>query len=177
MDIVIVNKRCASTKVKGLEEDGYVVFDVTSSSKDPNLCKFSPFYPHGSIAIDGHVSESVEGMWQGLKVFENHGIDESKFAIRSMKNLKRTTRKFGKVLGHMYNKEVIGYVQARKLIFLPAYEQVLNKLSKELCDMKQHTKIVLLDYNTNENIEDVRKPLSHASLIKTRLLETNLGSI
>jgi len=35
--------------------------------------KFSPFYPHGGIPVPfapGYFSETVEGIWQGLKVFE-----------------------------------------------------------------------------------------------------------
>ncbi|MDB0601986.1 hypothetical protein PL373_12645 [Tenacibaculum maritimum] len=46
----------------------------------------------------------VEGVWQGLKVFESSDIDVKKFEIDSMKNIKRTVRKNAKVLGHL--KEV-----------------------------------------------------------------------
>ena len=52
----------------------------------------------------------VEALWQGLKVFENCGIDLMMFRNDTMKNIKRTVRKFGKPLGHQYgvfSKELI----------------------------------------------------------------------
>lgn len=48
------------------------IIDVTSRSSEPWV-HFSPFYPHGNIPVPlspGYVGESVEGIWQGLKVFE-----------------------------------------------------------------------------------------------------------
>lgn len=58
----------------------------------------------------GYCSVSVEGLWQGLKAFENQDIDPSKFTKSDMKGLKRTTRKYGRVLGHRrgVNEELIG---------------------------------------------------------------------
>ena len=48
------------------------------------------------------MSESVEGLYQGLKVFEFSGIDTNKFSIRNGKNLiRRKVRKLGKFLGHL----------------------------------------------------------------------------
>lgn len=75
-----------------------LIIDVTSKSSDKWIA-FSPFYPHGNIPIpfsNGEISNSVEGIWQGLKVFQNMDIDVSKFRISSMKNLKRTTKKIWK---------------------------------------------------------------------------------
>nr|MBA3532079.1 hypothetical protein [Ardenticatenales bacterium] len=75
--------------------------DVTSQGEMPWV-KFSPFYPHGNIPIPlspGHIAASVEGIWQGLKVFESANVDASKFSITTMKNLKRTVRSNGPVLG------------------------------------------------------------------------------
>jgi len=155
------------------------IIDVTSKGELPYV-KFSPFYPIGNIPIPNSknvYSASVEGIWQGLKVFTNVDIDESKFSITKMKGLKRTVRKYGKPLGHrngLNGIELLDYISARKLIYLPIYNWVLeNKLSDEINKLEAiHKKrdIVLLDYETNENINDVRKPLSHASLIKQYLL-------
>lgn len=46
-----------------------------------------------------------------------------------MKNIKRTVRKFGKPLGHrkgVNGTELLGYIEARKLIYIPTYKWVLE---------------------------------------------------
>ena len=139
-----------------------LIIDVTSKSSDKWIA-FSPFYPHGNIPIpfsNGEISNSVEGIWQGLKVFQNMDI-------------KRTTKKYGKILGHrkgIYGKEILNYHDARFQIYIPSYKWILeNKLSDlvaELYRLSKKNDIVLLDYNINENIEDLSKPISHAELIK-----------
>ena len=96
-----------------------------------------------------------------------------------MKGLKRTVRKFGKPKGHQFgtdSNELLSYIEARKKIYLPVYHWVLeNKLQPELALLQEKLKdqpIVLLDYETNENVEDRSKPLSHASLIKNWLINS-----
>lgn len=175
--IVILSKRAKKVQ-KDYEAKGFAVIDVTSNSEDPTFQKFSPFYPHGNIPIpgqDGKYAESVEGIWQGLKVFQNEPIDVKKFKIKSMKNLKRPiTEKRGKLLGHSYMDTTLGYIDARKKIYLPIYEYVLNNcLQNEVALLKgllsEGKCIALLDYEVNENPNDTSKPLSHASLIKKYL--------
>ena len=119
------------------------------------------------------IANSVEGIWQGLKVFQNTDIDVSKFQISDMKNLKRTTKKYGKIVGHrkgVHGTEILNYHDARFQIYIPSYKWILeNKLSDlvtELQRLSYKNDIVLLDYNINENIEDLSKPISHAALIK-----------
>lgn len=83
--------------------------------------QLSPFYPHGHIPVpgmEGVFSASVEGIWQGLKVFEGEGIDRSRFTNKTMLDLKRTCRTHGRCLGHMYNGDLIGYIEARKKIYI-----------------------------------------------------------
>ena len=152
-----------------------MIIDVTSKAQD-EFVKFSPFYPIGGIPIpfsDGEVALSVEGIWQGLKVFEGYDIDTSLFSKRDMKNMKRTTRKFGHCLGHrkgVHGEELLGYLTSRKLIYLPCYKWVLeNKLQKLVTAIRIISKnkpVVLLDYNTNPDPYNPKSPLSHASLIK-----------
>ena len=139
-----------------------MIIDVTSKAQD-EFVKFSPFYPIGGIPIpfsDGEVALSVEGIWQGLKVFEGYDIDTSLFSKHDMKNMKRTTRK----------EELLGYLTSRKLIYLPCYKWVLeNKLQKLVTAIRIISKnkpVVLLDYNTNPDPYNPKSPLSHASLIK-----------
>ena len=141
--------------------------------------RFSPFFPHGSIPIPlspGVSSTSVEGIWQGLKVFESVDVDRKKFAVTSMKGLKRTVRKFGKVRGHrrgVSGSELLSYRDARFAIYLPAYRWVLdNCLQAELDQLYELSKeqtVVLLDYETNCDLENLKKPLSHAGLVKRYL--------
>jgi len=47
-----------------------------------------------------------------------------------------------------------------------------NKLEKEIKELKslsQNSPLILLDYETNGDIENPNKPLSHAQLIKMTL--------
>lgn len=177
--IKVQNRRRKLENIKK-EFPNAVIIDVTSKGKMP-MAKFSPFYPIGNIPIPfspNKFSKSVEGIWQGLKVFEDCDIDVSKFEITSMKGLKRTVRKFGKPKGHrkgINGTELLDYITARKLIYLPAYKWVLdNRLEKEIEELKniaENRTLVLLDYETNGDINNFRKPLSHAQLIKMRLEE------
>jgi hypothetical protein len=156
------------------------IIDLTSKSIEPWV-KFSPFYPHGNIPIPNsmyQVSMSVEGIWQGLKVFKDYDIDISKFEISSMKGLKRTIQKFGNPIGHRYgisSNEILDYLTARKKIYIPSYNWVLENRLQELIQLllekAAYTDIIFLDFETNEDIENINKPLSHASIIKTYIIE------
>ena len=152
--------------------------DTTSKAIDPWI-KFSPFYPHGGIPVPfspGYFSETVEGIWQGLKVFEKADIDSSKFIIKNMKGIKRTVRSLGKVIGHRQGIDgdvLLGYEEARVKIYIPSYKYVLvNYLSKELQALQSLLNkgdLVLLDYETNSDVSNLSKPLSHASVIARHL--------
>ena len=88
--------------------------------------------------------------------------------------MKRTVRTHGRCLGHqkgLGSKQLLGYIEARKQIYVPSYNWMLeNKCQKEIQDFKkllnEGKTLVFLDYDTNEDVEDPSKPLSHASLIK-----------
>ena len=152
-----------------------VIADVTSQATD-GLVKLSPFYPHGGIPVpfsEGYTAMCVEAIWQGLKVFETADVDVNMFANDTMKNIKRTVRRFGKPLGHrkgVKGTELLGYIEARKQIYLPAYKWVLeNKVANIIEWLREASKtetIVLLDYTTNCDIDNPKIPLSHAFLIK-----------
>lgn len=155
-----------------------VIFDVTSRGPQPWLC-FSPFYPHGKIPIPfspGEFSMTVEGIWQGLKVFETTDIDPSKFLVSNMKGIKRSERKYGKVLGHragLKSDKLLSYADARRQIYLPSYKWILENhlqdLLSELKNISLKKSVVLLDYETNSDIDNLSRPLSHAGLIKLYL--------
>ena len=154
---------------------GAILADVTSKATD-SLIKLSPFYPHGGIPVPfsgGLTATCVEAIWQGLKVFEGSDVDIHLFKNDTMKNIKRSVRKNGKPLGHrkgVNGNELLGYIEARKQIYIPTYRWVLeNKVSSIIERMREASKtkiIILLDYNTNQDVDDASKPLSHAFLIK-----------
>jgi hypothetical protein len=172
--IYIENKKKSETKLKEKYPNAKIV-DVTSKATT-GLIKLSPFYPHGEIPIpfsEGQTAMCVEGIWQGLKVFEKEDIDLKMFKNDTMKNIKRTVRKFGKPLGHrkgIKGTELLDYIQARIQIYLPTYLWVLENKVKYIIDrLKDASKkqdIVLLDYETNGDVLDAKKPLSHAFLVK-----------
>lgn len=171
--LIVKNKRCSVDKLKK-EYPGCIIIDVTSKG-DGEWKKLSPFFPHGQIPVpfsDGVFAMSVEGIWQGLKVFENIGVDRDSFKNNTMKNIKRTCRKYGKCLGHrkgVWGTELLSYIDARKQIYVPSYNWMLENKCKPLVsklkDLSKQQTVILLDYDTNCDIEDSAKPLSHASLI------------
>lgn len=151
------------------------IVDVTSKATSV-LVKLSPFYPHRDIPIpfsENRKAKSVEGIWQALKVFESADIDEAMFFNDTMKDIKRTIRKYGKPLGHrkgVNGTDLLNYLDARIQIYLPSYLWVLeNKVSEiieRLKEASQKEDIVLLDYETNCDVLNTKKPLSHAFLVK-----------
>lgn len=172
--IIIDSKRRKRENILKKYPDA-VIADVTSQATD-SLVKLSPFYPHGGIPVpfsEGYTAMCVEAIWQGLKVFESADVDVNMFANDTMKNIKRTVRRFGKPLGHrkgVNGTELLGYIEARKQIYLPAYQWVLeNKVANIIERLKEASKtktIVLLDHTTNCDIDNPKAPLSHAFLVK-----------
>ena len=172
--IIIQNKRKKPENILKAYPDA-IICDVTSQAKD-RLVKLSPFYPHGGIPVpfsEGWTATCVEAIWQGLKVFASADVDTEMFKNDTMKNIKRTVRRFGKPLGHrkgVNGTELLGYIDARKQIYIPTFRWVLeNKVADIIAKMKDAAKtktIVLLDYDTNSDVDNPAKPLSHAYLIK-----------
>ena len=186
---IVIAKRNLAQKFGN--DPSLAVFDVTS--KADLSCperELSPFMP--KFASDGGenkpclqvpcmppgtVTYTVEGGWQALKVFEKEGIDKKKLQNTKGKDIKRCkSRKRGGVLGHYCcdSPNLLGYVEARKKIYIPLYNQMLDlpqvqPILERLYQVHLEKDMVLLDIDTNEDVEDTSKPLSHASLIKARL--------
>ncbi|GAA4899676.1 hypothetical protein LX16_0718 [Stackebrandtia albiflava] len=163
-------------RVAGIMRDhpGAEILDVTSKGPDPWV-RLSPFYPHGGIPVPmspGVTGASVEGVWQALKVFANADVDLATLAVTGMKGLKRTVRRYGPVLGHragVAGTELLDYRRARRDIYLPAYRWMLEHRARaevaRLAALAARRPVVLLDYNTNGDVDDLSRPLSHAALI------------
>jgi hypothetical protein len=174
MPIVVESHRASLESIER-RHPGARVIDVTSRGPEP-WARFSPFYPHGNIPVpftNGVRGKSVEGIWQGLKVFERADVDVSKFENARMKGLKRSSRSFGRVLGHragITGDRLLPYLEARRQIYVPTYEWTLREPLREFVgELRRMSKtgcVVLLDYETNADIDDPRRPLSHAALVK-----------
>ena len=173
--LVIANKKSKPENLRKKYGEDALIIDVTSKATD-DMVRLSPFYPHGGIPVpfsSGCTSMSVEGIWQGLKVFEHYGIDIQMFRNATMKNIKRTVRRFGKPLGHrkgIGGTELLSYIDARMHIYVPAYKWMLENKAQEqvekIREWSENKTIILLDYNTNEDISDPSTPLSHAAMVK-----------
>lgn len=174
MSVVVESRR---KKLASLEKKwpGAVIIDVTSKGAEPWV-RFSPFYPHGGIPIPntpGETAQSVEGLWQGLKVFDREDIDPGKWDITNMSGIKRGGKSRGAVRGHRFgvgSDVLLGYREARFRIYLPAYKWALeNRLAAHIGELRHiltNKALVLLDYETNADPQDLSSPLSHAALIK-----------
>ena len=99
---------------------GVHVYDV-SSYADPPFCTLSPVYAHGGIPIPGlpgRTSDSVEGVWQGLKVIRG------KIAPQHFRG--KGQKRGGKPSGHQYGDRLLDVVEARLKIYRVAYEWMLE---------------------------------------------------
>ena len=181
MEILVASRRVPlATHLHRWPEAAMV--DVTSRSPEP-WRRFSPFYPHGGIPIPGSESiraQSVEGLWQGLKVFAHEDADADKWEMTTMRGIKRSAGgRRGAMRGHRFGQGdgsvLLPYGEARRRIYLPAYHWVLeNRLGVELAELRAlaaYRRLVLLDYETNADPDDLTRPLSHAALVKAFLEE------
>ena len=175
--IVVENKRRKIERIEA-EYPNADILDITPTSNKRHAQILSPFYPHYNIPIpfsEGYFATCVEAIWQGLKVFQGADVDFDMFKNDTMKNLKRTVKRFGRPLGHrkgVHGTELLDYFSARMQIYLPSYKWVLENV-KEVNEVVMRIKersyshdIVLLDYNTNIDFRDISSPLSHAGLVK-----------
>lgn len=176
--IVVANKKRRIERIMKEYPKAYIL-DITANSPYRYGQILSPFYPHCNIPIPGDsrgmTATCVEAIWQGLKVFEGVDIDCALFSNKTMKNIKRSVRKYGHPLGHrygVYSETILNYQEARRYIYIPAYKYVLDNISEvqdvlvRIRKKAETTGIVLLDYNLNPSNRDYSKPLSHAELVK-----------
>src|SRR5579859_6966439 len=117
MSVEIASRRKKLASVEKLCP-GALILDVTSHGPEPWV-RFSPFYPHGGIPVPlspGWATNSVEGAWQALKVFERADVDLTKLTRPDMRNLKRSAKTYGRVLGHragIGGTALLSYLDAR----------------------------------------------------------------
>lgn len=138
-----------------------------SSYGDEPYCILSPFSSSQSYRIPVPGQEqlrscSVESIWQGLKII-NGQTDFSLF--------ERTPHKrAGRVEGHQFAQEVLGYREARRQIYLPAYiyhvvNNGLDIVKDDLEARLQQGPVIFYDVESNGEINDLSRPYAHASLL------------
>ena len=169
---------------RGLAPGAVAFADVSSRSPDPVLRALSPFHPcPGGVPVpgdgEGRRAGSVEGAWQGLKVFSGAaagGADERMAFDLAARPRKRKAPSGESVVGHRLGGELLAYVEARKRLYVPMYEWTLRhcpdaaRALRALRELRARRQVlVLLDFDTNADVEDATRPLSHASLVARAL--------
>jgi hypothetical protein len=145
---------------------GTLVYDVSSYAEMPYRT-LSPFFVHGGIPVPGMpgtTSDTVEGIWQGLKVIRGE---------TAMRLFHGPGRKRGgkKPSGHLYGDKLLAVVEARYRIYRVAYEWVLAHridpaLIRRFVDVALGgTTQYFYDTGDNGDINDPSAPLAHASLL------------
>jgi hypothetical protein len=143
-----------------------LVFDVSSYADMPYR-QLSPFYPHGGVPIPGmpgRTSDTVEGIWQGLKVIRGE------IAPRYFQGEGRK-RGGKKPSGHRYGDKLLGIVEARYKIYRVAYEWVLAHrvdpaLVRSFLDNARRGLVQYFhDVEDNGDVNNPAAPLAHASLL------------
>lgn len=142
-----------------------VVVDVSSYADAP-YCTLSPMWPHGGIPVPGMAgvtSDSVEGVWQGLKVIRG------KIAPRYFTG--RGQKRGGKPAGHQFGKKLLKIVEAREKIYRPTYEWILvhrvdqalieQFIERAIAGVTQH----FHDVSDNGNINDPDEGWAHAAVL------------
>ena len=182
--IFIANRK---RQAKSLHEEfGAVpVFDVTFAGQDPLFSTLSPMYPHGDLPVpftEGQLSaNSLEAIWQGLKVFEHEGarLDPAFLSKSGCKNIKRhATKQRGRILGHQQGnhttKPLLSIIAARAQIYAPTYHwQLEHHCPKALAALRkalEHSDIVLLEAGVDSDIRDIFTPMPHSQLLRLYLL-------
>ena len=167
---------------KNNEMPGCICFyDVSSMGQTP-FNKLSPFYVHGGEGnkipipeMPGCFSDTVEGIWQGLKIIDG-SIDESLFVGRPYKRKYKpySETKF------KYGETEIDLIEARHQLYVPAYTWMWENCIPD--DVKQ-TFIrrfgqgyvqYFYDIGRNGDIENTKGGYAHASLL-VDILKKELG--
>lgn len=156
---------------------GALRIDVSSEGDDP-FHLLSPMHAHGAIPVPGMpgtVSDSVEGIWQGLKVIRG------KTAPRFFRGGGK--KRGGKPAGHRFGdaKRLLDLEAARRKIYIPAYEWILeHRVPEHVIEslrkpMREGIRVYVYDRASNGSITK-NLPLAHASVLARWLNRTMPGS-
>jgi hypothetical protein len=142
-----------------------IVYDVSSYAEFP-FCTLSPMWEHGGIPVPGMpgtTSDSVEGIWQGLKVING------KIATRYFTGPGQ--KRGGKPRGHQYGERLLPIVEAREKLYRVAYEWMLEHradatlingfLEQAIAGVPQY----FHDVSDNGNIANAEEGWAHAAVL------------
>jgi hypothetical protein len=173
--MVIVKKIGGNFKRMKKEYPNSVILNVTDKGL---MCELSPKFPHNGIPIpvvDGIEGVSVDGIWNGFKVFERRGIDKKYFEKDMMKEVDREIKYGCKCRGFRngLKGKLMNEVDARKKILIPAYNWMLENRCGKLVDVlrkiSRERTLILLDYSENGDVENISEPFSCATLLKEKI--------
>ncbi len=145
---------------------GGTVHDVSSYADHP-FCTLSPMWEHSGIPVPGMpgvTSDSVEGVWQGLKVIRG------KTAPHLFRGPGRK-RGGGKPSGHLLGDRLLGVVEARRRIYVPTYEWMLaNRVDPALIEQfvdRAFEGVAQFFHDTGDNgdVGNTNEPLAHAAVL------------
>lgn len=151
-------------KVIALKKDGVPTINTTSMEKVSWSRKLSPFFL-GPVKLYGsYRSRNVENAWQYSKVYQEHIDHEGNPTQEYFKwaqngwNTKRAIRypmEKGKLPEYSYwDGKKLGYVEARKIIYLPLYIKAVvptEAFKKLQVEKKTHDNIVLWDFDAYDH--------------------------
>lgn len=178
------------------QDEAFAVIDCTSKAKDKIMTSVSPFYLGPIECYDGLIANRFENVWQYSKVYPNMADENgnptcSYFGWRDDGFKSDTANRYpiGKGAKPLYsywkigeNYYKLGYIQARKLIYIPLYAKAVVKTAgfarlQEL--VKQGYNLALADYDGYDNdafnmnikqvVENPNKVMGHAFILKMLL--------
>ncbi len=151
--------------------------DINTTSRSLNWTKgLSPFYLGPIKLYENYVSKNIENAWQFSKVYnefidENNNIKNTYFewAIKGWNDIRAYRYPMGKgrkPLFALWNNKRLGYIDARKKIYLPLYANALikSKAFKQLLNVYNETDkdIYLRDF---DGYNHIKKSMSFKDVI------------
>ena len=137
----------------------------------------SPTFSHGDIPVPGMpgvTSRTVEGIWEGLKRFENEGENVALFEADKPKK-RKVTEAAGRFVGYAYGTETLkDELEARQKIFIPAYTWMVKNAPEarakfdELVELARKNTLHIYDGLENSDAHDPR-PYSYAAMLTDML--------
>lgn len=164
-----------------------LVINTTSCSKDFGK-GLSPFFLGPCNLYDGWISKTVENAWQYSKVYEKYTTNGEpndgywNWAYAGWNNKQAERYPMGKntiPLYSLWNGEKLDYIDARKKIYIPLYEEAVRKTEayRQLEQVYNDSdELTLWDFDgrgTEESVEEIinnkNKKMGHAFILKWML--------
>jgi len=143
---------------------GHKVVNTTSKSLTDWQVELSPFFLGPCSAPDGAVAKRLENLWQFSKVYPQHADADGNpttawFEWRAQgfadgKAHRYPIGKGKKPLYSWWGGEKLGYIDARKRIYVPIYAELVAKTAayQKLKAMRQTQPIALFDFDAYDYV-------------------------